>query len=296
MNTFLNDEQRSQFEREGYLVFPAVFSTEEVRRMRTEADHILELVLNSSVANRRRSGRLDWMRLPDNSAVVRKIQPINDLSLYLSQVSMDPRLIEPMRAIMNDEPVLMEEKLNYKQPLPRPVDGIPITERDDRFPIHNDWAYYLRQNYPQAILSSAISMDECTSDSGPICVWPGTHRNHLEHQSCPIGLEVKPGLVDPGASMDVLCPPGSVLLFHSLLVHNSRPNGSGRPRRVMIYSHYPKGANMGFDVRNGPGRLREAPWERQYFRMKNSGVFQDVFKAPTVTGYENAGLFWVAAP
>ena len=58
------------------------------------------------------------------------------------------------------------------------------------------------------------------------------------------------------------------MLFHSLLVHNSRPNVSGRPRRVMIYSHYPAGANMGHDVRNGPNRLREAPWEWEYIRTR----------------------------
>jgi hypothetical protein len=53
---------------------------------------------------------------------------------------------------------------------------------------------------------------------------------------------------------------------------------------------------VGFDVRNGPGRLNEAPWERQYLRMKEAGVYQDQFHAPKVPGYENAGNFWTPAP
>src|SRR5687768_12417541 len=92
----LSPAQLEQFRREGYLVLPAAFEEAEVRRMRAEADRILELILNSSVALQRRSGRLDWRELPDGSQIVRKIQPINDLSEYLTVVSNDPRLIEPM--------------------------------------------------------------------------------------------------------------------------------------------------------------------------------------------------------
>lgn len=34
----------------------------------------------------------------------------------------------------------------------------------------------------------------------------------------------------------------------------------------MIYSHYPKAANMGHDIRNGPNRLRESGHEWDYVR------------------------------
>src|SRR5581483_10702192 len=119
----ITSEQLQQFRRDGYLVLPAVFHGDEVERMRAEADRILELILNSSLALGRRSGRLDWRELPDGSQIVRKIQPINDLSDYLTEVSNDPRLIGPMRRIMGHEPILMEEKLNYKQPLPQRIEG-----------------------------------------------------------------------------------------------------------------------------------------------------------------------------
>jgi len=294
-NAHITQEKLEQFDRDGFLIMPGVFSPAEVGNMRTEADYILELIINSSLANKRRSGRLDWNQLPDGAQVVRKIQPINDMSIFLQKMSEDPRLLAPMRGIMGDEPILMEEKLNYKQPLTEPVKGMTIREADDRFPVHNDWAYYAAQNYPQTILSSAISMDECTAASGPIRVWPGSHKTHLEHQVCDFGLEVKPTLIDHGGGMDVLAPAGTVMFFHSLLVHNSTANVSGKPRRLMIYSHYPKSANMGYDVRNGPGRMRETPWERQYTRMKDAGIYRDTFKAPVAKGHENGGVFWVGA-
>ena len=282
LNWSLNEKQVKFFNEEGYLVLPGVFDEQEVRRMRVEADYVLEVILNSSVANNRRSGRLDWLEDDEGHQHVRKIQPINDLSLYLATVSEDNRLLQPMRDIMGEEPVLMEEKLNYKQPLKSRVEGVEIRKGiDDRFPIHHDFAYYAAQNYPQSIISSAIAIDECTVDNGPLHIWPGTHRTNMEHESCSLGLQVKEGLIDANGGSDVLVPPGSVMFFHSLLVHNSRRNSTDFPRRLMIYSHYPKSFSMCFDVRNGPTRLREAPWEHEYFRMKDHGKFEDVFHSPT---------------
>ncbi len=276
----LTDEQRERFDREGYVVLPGVFGADEIRRMRDEADRILELILNSSVALGRRSGRLDWRELPDGSQIVRKIQPINDLSDYLTEISNDPRLLTPMRQIMGCEPILMEEKLNYKQPLPERLEGIPIRASDDRFPVHNDWAYYRAQDYPQDILSSAVSLDDCTPESGPIHVWPGSHREHLEHETMDNGLQVLPHLIDFDGGTDILAPAGSVMIFHALLVHNSRANVSGRPRRLMIYSHYPNRVDMGHDVRNGPARIRERPYEDQYREKVAAGTFTPVFRTP----------------
>lgn len=295
---YVTAAQVEQFNEQGYLVIPAAFDDAEVGRMRREADYILQLIINSSLANKRQSRRLDWRRQPDTKVqVVRKIQPINDLSLYFAEVSADPRLVEPMRTIMGDEPILMEEKLNYKQPLPADVQDIPIREFADSFPVHHDWAYYASQNYPQSILSSAISLDPSTEDNGPLRVWPGSHKTMLESRSCDNGLEVHPDLIDHDGGIDVIAPAGSVMIFHSLLVHNSKPNMSGKPRRIMIYSHYPKAADMGHDIRNGPARLRETPWERQYYRMKDTGVFKDVFKAPTYEGREaNPQDTWVSPP
>src|ERR1700730_9182133 len=153
METFsLTEKQLKNFEQDGYLVLESVFGFDEIKRMREEANYVLELIMNSSIAHNRRSGRLDWNEQPKGIQHVRKIQPINDLSLYLTRVSEDERLLGPMRQIMQSEPVLMEEKLNYKQPLTERIEGLEIRKGDDRFPIHNDWAYYSAQDYPQEIL------------------------------------------------------------------------------------------------------------------------------------------------
>ena len=270
----LTAEQISFFHDNGYLILPAAFNADEVAKMREEANFILEMIINATLFHDEQI-RLDIRELEDGTHMVRKIQPINDLSQYLSQVAADPRLVAPMAQLMGDEPILMEEKLNCKHPLGKKVDGIDARQIDDRFPVHNDWAYYKAQNYPQSIISSAISMDDCTVDCGPLHIWPGSHKQHREHEAMNNGLQVNDGSIDFEGGEDVLAPAGSVMFFHSLLMHNSRANVSGKPRRLMIYSHYPKAADMGFDVRNGPGRLRTAPLLWEYTRAKMRGDWQD---------------------
>jgi ectoine hydroxylase len=272
----LTDQQLESFHTDGYLVLPALFNADEVQAMRRAADEMLNLALNSSIALGRKSGRLTWGLQADGSQHVKKIQPVNDLSECLTNVSDDDRLLGPMRSIMGCEPILMEEKLNYKQPLKVHVDGVDIPVLDDRWPIHSDWAYFKSQNYPQDILSSAVSLDESTPENGPLHVWPGTHKHYYEHHSVEIGLEVSPDEIDFNGGVDILAPPGSVMIFHALLVHNSRHNTTSGPRRIMIYSHYPGRVDMGHDIRNGPARAREQEFENRYREMVARGEYKPV--------------------
>ena len=222
----------NEYNQNGYVIIKKSFSDKEILKMQQEADSILELIINSSSIFKRKSGRLDILQNKQGINVVRKIQPINDLSLYFYQVSFDERLIIPLRKLMKEEPILMEEKLNYKQPLPQLSINYNIKfNQTDRFPIHNDWAYYKQQNYPQEIISSAFSIDECNEDSGPLHIWPGSHKKHHPHESVDSAgqkwLQVKDGFIDPDGGIDILMSPGSIIFFSSLLVHNSRPNISG---------------------------------------------------------------------
>ena len=86
------DSIRAKFDDDGYVVLPTVFNDDEIAVMQQEADFILDLIINSSLFHERQSRRLD-IRRNKAGMVVRKIQPIIDLSLSLSRVSRDERLI-----------------------------------------------------------------------------------------------------------------------------------------------------------------------------------------------------------
>jgi ectoine hydroxylase len=274
-----------RFNKRGYIVLPAVFSAEEIEEMRREADRILALCVNASLATGRRDTRLDVSKSAGDPETldVRKLQPVKDLSETFRRMSEDERLIGPMRHIMGAEPILMEEKLNYKQKVACPefIARYEVREGEGSFPLHHDWGYYRQQGYPQSTLSSAITMDDVTSDKGPIRVIPGTHTREwpLKDPDPAHGSGIlADGLFSEEDRVEVLAPAGSVMIFHSMLVHDSFPNRTRQPRRIMIYSHYPGTHSFEEDKRNRRGRELGQEVEEAYRQMVARGEYVDEFR------------------
>jgi len=273
----ITEEEVRTFHDRGYLVLRNVFDAGELAAMRSEADRILELLVNSSIATDRPSGRLT-VADTDRGQVVKKVQPVTDLSREFAAIGYDERFLGPVRSLLGDEPVLLEEKLNYKQPLPDDAPDLALSEARDAWPIHNDWAHYRTDGYPRSLIWSAITVDDCPSAAGPIHVWPGSHVRHPEHEEHGGALRVSPTEVDASGGTDLDAPAGSVLLFHSLLLHNSAPNRTDDPRRLLLFAHYPEHEfDAYFDRRNGPTRYEESSWEAEYHRRKWAGEYTDQF-------------------
>lgn len=279
----LSPQQVEQFNSDGYLVIPAMFSEQELAILRAEADRIMHLVVNCMLALDANHPRTNVRVWPDNTMTVRKVQPVNDLSPAIAALSVDERLIGPMRQLMGDEPLLMEEKLNYKQRIRLPPDAalgnVVDTVVDDHFPLHHDWGYYAREGYPENTFSSAIAIDDCAG-RGPIKVIPGTHTLDppLKNPDPAAGDgEVIEGLYDPDDRVVIDAEAGSVMLFHAKLLHDSEPNTSGQPRRMMIYSHYPASHGGDPDRRNRGTRQRAQLMEQAYADLAAAGTYTDQF-------------------
>jgi Phytanoyl-CoA dioxygenase (PhyH) len=278
----LTEQERGQFAEQGYFVRGGVLDDRELTDLRNAASAILELVLNSSIYSKKRNPRLDAHLLDGGRALVRKVQPVNDLSVTVAHLSGDPRLTGPMSELMDDEPVLMEEKLNYKQVVDlhgQEIDLQPKRDDDEvldvAWQLHHDWGYYRYNGYPQTTMSSAVALDDCDG-RGPIRVLPGSHLLDVELADPSSGSGViARGAVGPHPELVPLnMSAGSVVFFHSMLVHDSEPNRSTEPRRMMIYSHYPRShqTNDDPDRRNRPARDKAAPMEADYRGMIASGL------------------------
>jgi hypothetical protein len=280
--TALTEDEREQFAKQGYFVRAGLLGYKELAEVRRAAEAILELVLNSSVLLNKRNPRLDAHLIDGGRALVRKVQPVNDLSVTMVSLSSDPKLVGPMSELMDDEPVLMEEKLNYKQVVDlsgQEIDLQPKRESDEvldvAWQLHHDLGYYRYNGYPQTTMSSAIALDDCEG-RGPIRVLPGSHLLEVELAEPNSGSGVvAPGALGPHPELVPLnMTAGSVAFFHSMLVHDSEPNHSGEPRRMMIYSHYPRSHQPieDPDRRNGPTREKAGPMEAEYRRLIESGA------------------------
>ena len=67
------------------------------------------------------------------------------------------------------------------------------------------------------------------------------------------------------------------MVFHSKLLHDSFPNRTREPRRLIIYSHYPGTQQMEEDKRNRWGRQAGQELESQYREMLARGECTDEF-------------------
>jgi hypothetical protein len=282
LNTALTDQERDQFAKYGYFIRTGVLDGQDLDELRSEASAILAVVLNSSIYSKQRNPRLDAHLLDGGRALVRKVQPVNDLSTTMAELATDPRLIGPMSELMDDEPVLMEEKLNYKQVVDlrgQDIDLEPKRDddevRDVAWQLHHDWGYYRYNGYPQTTMSSAVALDDCEG-RGPLRVVPGSHLLDVELADPNSGSGVVArGALGPHPELIPLnMTAGSVAFFHSMLVHDSEPNRSGEPRRMMIYSHYPKSHQPDEDPdrRNRPTRDKARPMEAEYRRLTAAGA------------------------
>lgn len=265
----LTAEQLARYEEDGYLVLPALFNRREIGSMAAEATRLAQWQVAISLALGEPTPRLDVQRR-NGHVVLRKLQPVNDVSPVFLRFSRDDRLVDPLRDLFGCEPVLMEEKLNYKQVLPGNPDVVTGAD-DDSFPFHTDYAYFWLDGYPSETVSSAITIDDMTRDNGPILVVPGSHKKQWPHKEGwpPVLAD---DAVDPSDVVPVVAPAGSVLIFHSSLVHASSPNLTCEPRRVMIFSHYPETHPVEFDKRNRELRRRGQMAEEKYEDLVYSGA------------------------
>ena len=292
----VTDEMVDQFEEQGYVFLPEHFGEERVAEFRDEADRVLELLVNASAANGRESGRLNVTENEQGTQTVRQVNPAIDLSRLFKRLAVEdlPTLLEPL---IGDDPVSIDRtaQLNYKQPLPEPVDVVEATRGDDQYSVHSDWAYY-EGRFPPGIVTSIVFLDENREDSGPLEVWPGTHTESYDHEKIEgLGRQIPEDQLDHDAGQTVTGPAGSVLLFDSRLVHSSAPNVSGRPRRLAIYGHAPR-ENVDCEVVDGsarpeladgsyPSELVESTFENEYYRKKRRGEYEDQFAAPDPSAY-----------
>ncbi len=284
----LDADQLATYIRDGFVLIPEAFSPEEVGRMSQAADEMLELLINSSIAVGAVNPRLLLNTRRDGKQIVLKVQPLNDISAYLRAVSEDSRLLQPMRDIMQAEPILMEEKLLFKQVLPNPV-PIPARPDDDSVDIHHDWGAYRAQEYPTETMSSAINIDDLRPEKGTLRFFRGSHLkdfpldlnySHLDSERLGDVLQAL-GVSTMDDAVDIVAPPGSVLIFHGLVVHYSGPNRTDEPRRLMIYSHHPSWHQTEPDKRNRGTRARGQAHEGRYRELVASGAYHDQWHAAT---------------
>jgi ectoine hydroxylase len=218
----LMPEQIQRFEREGYLFFPSLFSREEIA------------VLNAEVP------RLYAQQRPENvrekgSDAVRTNFAAHMYSYPFAKLARHPRMVKPVMQIYGDELYMHQFKINGK-----------MAFEGDVWQWHQDYGTWKNDDLmpePQA-MNVAIFLDAVNEFNGPLMFIPGSHQlgvidaqHDTSTTSYPLWT-VNPDtirkLVERGGIVAPKGPAGSMILFHSCLVHASSSNLSPW-NRVAVY-------------------------------------------------------------
>lgn len=223
----LTPEQRAQFERDGYLFFPGHFSPEETRAL-TEA--VPDLYSKREAFNVREKG----------SDAVRTNFAAHLISEPFARLARHPRMVEPVMDLFGEEVYMHQFKINGK-----------MAFEGDVWQWHQDYGTWLNDDLmpTERAMNVAIFLDEVTEHNGPLMFIPGSHRkgvvdakHDLTTTSYPLWTvdnDLIRQLVDRaggrhGGIVSPKGPAGSMILFHSCLVHASGSNLSPF-NRVAVY-------------------------------------------------------------
>jgi len=223
----LTPEQLEQFDRDGYLFFPALFSPEEMAPLLEEVPRLYE---RREAYNVREKGK-DAVRT--NFAAHMYSKPFAKLARH-------PRMVEPVEDLFGEKLYMHQFKINGK-----------MAFEGDVWQWHQDYGTWLNDDLmpTERAMNVAIFLDDVNEFNGPLMFIPGSHKkgvveakHDLSTTSYPLWTvdnELIASLVERaggknGGIVSPKGPAGSMILFHSCLVHASTSNLSPW-NRVSVY-------------------------------------------------------------
>ncbi|HEX6704200.1 MAG TPA: phytanoyl-CoA dioxygenase family protein [Albitalea sp.] len=223
----LTPDQVAAFERDGYLFFPALFSPREVQVL---LDAVPALYERREAINVREKG----------SDAVRTNFAAHLYSAPFARLARHPRMVEPVQQLLGEALYMHQFKINGK-----------MAFEGDVWQWHQDYGTWRNDDLmpgPRA-MNVAIFLDEVDAFNGPLMFIPGSHRRGvidarhdttttsyplwtIDHALIAQLVERAGGRA--GGMVSPLGPAGSMILFHSCLVHASGSNLSPW-NRVSVY-------------------------------------------------------------
>ncbi|SHG40919.1 phytanoyl-CoA dioxygenase family protein [Massilia sp. CF038] len=242
----LNSDQRTQFERDGYLVIPGFKSADALAALRQRAAEIVDAFdpsesrsifttqnqLTATDAYFLRSDNTircffeeeafdtDGKLKQDKSLSINKIgHALHDLDPVFEQFSRDPKLAAVARDLGLRDAKVWQSMYIFKQP------GIGGEVR-----WHQDATFF--ETTPVSVTTFWFALEDATIDNGCLWVEPGGHRGPMRERFVRNGDDIKMEKLDstPWPDDSVAVPleakAGSLVCFHGLLPHYSAPNRS----------------------------------------------------------------------
>jgi ectoine hydroxylase len=223
----LSKEQLAQFDRDGYLFFPSHFSPEETRALNAA---VPALYARREAYNVREKGK---EAVRTNFAAHMYSEPFAKLARH-------PRMVKPVEDLFDEKLYMHQFKINGK-----------MAFEGDVWQWHQDYGTWMNDDLmpTERAMNVAIFLDDVNEYNGPLMFIPGSHKkgvidakHDLTTTSYPLWTvdnQLIAQLVEraggkQGGIVSPKGPAGSMILFHSCLVHASSANLSPF-NRVAVY-------------------------------------------------------------
>jgi ectoine hydroxylase len=227
----LTEDQIRRFEQDGYILLPDLFDEAELDVLRGELPAVF--------------GEAGPHRVVEAGAgVVRGVHGVHETNPVFGTLVRLPRLVEPARRLLDDDVYVHQFKINAKLAL---VGEVWEWHQDYRF-----WRDEDGMPTPRA-LSAAVFLDAVDEFNGPLMLVPGSHKDGVHDATVrddagwadtltaklKYSLSVE-ALARATSERGIVAPKGlagSVLLFHSNILHGSTPNMSPNNRTIVLVSY-----------------------------------------------------------
>lgn len=225
----IEEKQIEKFRKDGYLLLDKRFPEERISELRKEIDAV---------------SRLDGPEFfADKSGGIRTIFSPENYSEKFRSLINDELLVRPLRQLFNEPFYLFQSKFNDKKSM-----------QSGSWPWHQDFTFWEEDGMlADKAITAAIYLTDITDFSGPIICVPGSHKHgrietilnnpdgvHDEDLKYLIAAETLRKITDRyGEIVSTKGKAGSVLYFHSNILHGSFQNMYYSDRKIMMFTYNP---------------------------------------------------------
>ena len=217
----LNPQQLEQFQRDGYLVFPELFSKAEIAVLRAETARLSRLECET-VIRERTGGVRSIFRVHEEDGATR--------STAFRALVHTPRVLQPTMQALGGEVYVYHTKINTKPAIEGTV-----------WMWHQDYGSWQRDGCPRPDMGTfAVMMTDSTEMNGALYVIPGSHQRgridpyYDENTSYKFWAVPKAEMIkvlkESKIPKAITGDAGTCVLFHCNLLHASGHNLSAEDR------------------------------------------------------------------
>ena len=234
---YLTEQQRQQFDRDGFLVVDAAIEIAEILRLRRQFEiWVAESCAHTADYGETLDGRARFDLQPGHTAskpALRRVQSPEEVSSDFARVMRASKLADYCAELFETGVRFHHGKVNSKLP----SSGTAVKW-------HQDFPFQPMSN--DDMITCLLFLDDASDENGPLEVVPGSHTGpfySLWHDGVFTGA-VNDAVAQRFQREAVSCTglAGSACLMHARLLHGLLANRSAAPRTLYIATYYAEDA------------------------------------------------------